>query len=514
MQFTKNSSRINNSIRNTIYALAGQFFAIVISFLSRMIFIQTLGSEYLGINGLFSNILSILSFAELGIGTAITYSLYKPLAQNDSYTVKALMHIYKRWYTYIGLFIALIGLIITPFLSFFIKDIPEIPHLELIFLMFVSNSAISYFFSYKRSLIIADQKRYITTIYRYSFYFVLNILQIAILVTTRDFIVFLTLQILSTLFENVLISKKANKLYPYIKELSNERLNLELKNSIKRNVKAMMSHKVGSIVVNGTNNLLLAKLFGVVVVGLYSNYLLIINALNIMFSMFFQGITASIGNLGVTESEDKSNFIFNCLNLMGFWIYGFSSISLFFLFNPFIELWLGDSYKLSTMVVSIIVINFFLTGMRKSVLTFRDALGLYWYDRHKPIFEALINIIVSLILAYQFGMIGIFIGTTISTLTTCFWVEPYILYKYGFNKSAKPYFKSYLIYILVILLAGGLTLSIKVALISNVGSGTYLIAMIMTCIIIPNSVFFIAFRKSEEFRYLSQIAFKLVRRRI
>lgn len=216
--------RIKSSMVNLVFAITGQSLGLLISFFARIVFIQILGKEYLGLNGLFTNILSLLSLVELGIGPAITYSLYKPLAHKDISKVKSLMRLYKKAYITIGILILILGLLMMTFLEVFIKTIPDIPYIHLIFFLFVLNSAISYFYSYKRALIISDQKRYIATIYRYSFFILLNIIQIFMLYLTQNFILFLICQILVTLAENIVVSKKADKLYPYLKEKISKRL--------------------------------------------------------------------------------------------------------------------------------------------------------------------------------------------------------------------------------------------------------------------------------------------------
>lgn len=493
-------SRISNSLKNIKYEIWGQTVILLISFLSRMVFVQILSSEYLGLYGLFSNILSILSFAELGVGAAIIYSLYKPLAEQNVSKIKALMKLYQRSYIAIGVAIAILGAALTPFLELMIKDMPRIPDIHIIYLMFVMNSAVSYFFSYKRSLIIADQKRYIATYYRYVFFIVLNIIQMATLLTTRNYMLYLGFQIIFTFLENLFVSRKADSLYPYIKTKNTEILDLETKNTIVRNIKAMMYHKIGGIVVYGTDSLLLSKFIGVVAVGLYSNYLLIINALNLVSNMIFQAVTASVGNLGATQTKEKAFFIFKCLNLIGFWGFGFASICLINLFNPFIRIWLSEEYLFPASLVLIIVVNFYLNGMRKSVLTFRDALGLYWYDRYKPLFEASINLIASIILVQKIGISGIFIGTAISTLTINFWVEPYVLYKYGFKTSILSYFIRYITYTVILFFGGSVTWLIC-SLIHEKTVIAFVIKAVV-CFIVPNIIFLIAFYKTKEFKYL------------
>lgn len=501
-------SRTSNSIRNLKYAVIGQAIGLIISFISRLVFVKTLGAEYLGVSGLFTNILSMLSLAELGFGTAIIYSMYKPIAENDESKVKALMHLYKRAYISIGMLIFLLGTAITPFLNNFIKEMPDIPYIHLIYILFVGNTALSYFFSYKRSLITANQKKYIATFYRYFFYTLLNICQIITLVLTQNFILFLVLQIISTLLENIFVSRHANKLYPFLKEKNIERLSKVENDKIVKNVKAMLSHRIGGVVVNGTDNILISKYIGIISVGIYSNYFLIISALNIVFGLVFDAVSASVGNLGATEKKEHRRFIFDCLNFVGFWIFSLASVCLLILFNPFIEIWLGEQYLFSFAIVILLVVNFYLKGMRKSVLTFRDALGLFWYDRHKPIFEAAINLIFSIILVKHIGIAGVFLGTTISTLTTSFWVEAYVLFKYAFDSPVLPYFKKYISYTLLTLIVSILSLFIS-NLIPYDGIIGLFFKLVITLLIV-NMSYLLLYWNTSEFQYI----YKIVKQKI
>lgn len=440
-------SRSSKSIKNFKIALLGQGSGLVISFIARIIFIRILGSEYLGLNGLFTNILTVLSLAELGVGEAITYSLYKPLAENDNYKCKMLMQLYKKMYIIIGIIILIVGIFVTPFLPYIINDIPSIKGINYIYILFVINTSVSYFFSYKRNLIIADQNRYVATIYRYFFYFLLNIFQIVFLIITRNYIIFLILQIFFTLIENFFISLKANKMYPYLKDNSKIQLDKDSKKEIIKNTKAMMMHKIGGTIVSSTDNILLSKFVGLIEVGLYSNYFLITNALNIIYGQFYSSILASVGNLVVEQKTEHQYKVFQNIDFMGFLVYSFSSVCLLCLFNPFITLWIGKQYTFNISIVLVIVINFYITGMRKSVLTFREASGLFYKDRWKAIIEAIVNLIASIILANKYGTIGVFLGTLISSVSVCVWVEPYVLFKYGFNKKLSVYFKCYFKYL-------------------------------------------------------------------
>lgn len=504
--------RISSSVKNLVYALVGQAAGVGINFFARIIFLKILTAEYLGLNGLFSNILSMLSLMELGVGSAMTFSLYRPLATKNTEKVKSLMRLYRISYITIGVLILVVGIAITPLLPYFIDEMPDInENINIVYILFVVNTAISYFYSYKRSLINSDQKRYIATAYRYIFYFLLNVAQIIVLYVTKNYIWYLVTQIIFTFMENVVISRKADKMYPYLKEKDIKSLEKEDTNKIKKNIIATVGHKIGTIVVNGTDNLLLSKFVGLIPVGLYSNYYLITNALNTILGQIFTSITASVGNLVAIESKEKTYSVFKKIFFLDFWIYGFSSICLIVLFNDFITIWLGSEYLFSLGIVLMIVINFYIAGMRKAVLTFRDATGLYWEDRYKPFVESIINLVASIILVHTLGTIGVFIGTFISTMTTCFWVEPYILYKHEFGLSIKSYLKKYVIYTLLVIVTG--IIIVVLCNIINVSGILGFIIKTLICVILINVIFFIMMSRTEEFKYFRNLAIGIFKKK-
>lgn len=509
-------SRSKKSLKNILYAFTGQFFGLIISFFSRIVFINILGSEYLGLNGLFSNILMVLALAELGVGEAITYSLYKPLAEKNEKKCISLMQLYKRFYTFIGIIILVLGLCILPFLPYFINDIPEISNINYIYILFLINTSISYFFSYKRNLIIADQRRYIATFYRYLFYFILNISQIIFLIITHNYILFLIIQIICTLLENIFVSFKANRLYPFLLKKDKVLLDEESKKSIIKNIRAMMMHKVGSVIVNSTDNIILSKYVGLNAVGLYSNYYLITNSLNVIFSQLYNSIRASVGNLCVDDDKEKQYKVFEKIYFISFWLYSFSSICLICLLNDFIKIWIGKEYILNFSIVLIIVLNFYVYGMRKVTLVFKEAYGLFYNDRWKPVFEAVINLISSIILANYLGILGVFLGTLISSISVCLWVEPYVLFKYGFKKKVYMYFKDYIKYSFIFLTSGFFTYFIC----SYIDGNLYIIFLIkiVLCLTIPNLIVFLLFHKNEYYIYyidlMKSIIKKIIKRNV
>ena len=498
-------SRLNNSIRNVKYTALAQAVNFLIAFFSRRVFVYVLSSEFLGLNGVFSNILSMLSLAELGLGSAICFCLYKPLFDRDKKTVNSIMLFYKKAYTVIGLFVLIAGLAVTPFLDFIIEELPDIAHIRFIYILFVLNSALSYFFVYKKTLLIADQKQYITNVVHQAFVFAMNVLQIAFLWLTHNYFSYLVIMIITTVGQNLFVSWIVDKKYAYLDLKHAEPLDKAMQKEVFKNIRAMTAHRVGGVVVNGTDNLIMAKCVSVVSVGLYSNYYLIKNTLVSVISLLFQSVTSSIGNLGAeTEDGARKEEVFNILNFIGAWIFGFCSICLFILYNPFITLWLGEQYLFDMKIVAIIVVNFYMLGMRQPVLTERDALGIFWYDRHKPIAESVINLVCSIPLALKFGIIGVFMGTLISTVTTSFWVEPYVLYKHGFHKNCIGYFVKYLGYTAVTILSGGLCwlLTEQVRFTTPIFD---LAIKLLICGALPNIIFLLVYCKTAEFRAIWQI---------
>lgn len=456
-------TRTQNSILNLSTALVGQSLSLLIGFISRYYFLHTLGEYYLGINGLFTEILSMLSLVELGIGPAIIFCMYEPLAQKNLSQICGLLNFYKKIYTVIGILIAFLGLLFVPFLPYIIKDYTYSVELNIIFILFVVNSSVSYFFVYKKSLILADQKRYIYNLVHYSLYIFFNLVQIFCLISFRNYKLYLLLQIIFTISENVIISTIANKNYPFLTSISTFNLDRAIKNHIFKNTFAMIFHKLGGIVVISTDNILLSMLFGIIPVGIYSNYQLILNAVKNILKQFFLSISASVGNLGVTESSEKKELVFNVTLLLANWLYGLCSICIFNLINPFINLWLEKDLTFDKQIVFVLCLNLYLYGIRQPLQTFWESFGLFWYDRYKPLFECAINLGVSIWLSKQWGALGIFAGTFISTVSTCLWIEPLIVYKYALEVSWKRYWKRFIQYLLLY----GLSFAISVFLLGN-----------------------------------------------
>lgn len=492
-------SRTENVIKNIKFTFLFQILSIGAAFLSRKVFVMVLSKEYLGLEGTFSNILSMISLAELGIGSAITYSMYKPIATNNQDQILALLRLYKEIYLIIGLFTAVVGFVFAPFLPKIIRGVSEIQDVKYIFLLYVINASLSYFYGYKQALIVAYQHRYITSVCKYGIKIILLFMQAVFLWYTKNYIIYIWLQICATLIENVILSFVANRMFPYIQDKGKKVLESETKKEIIRNTKAMLMHKIGGVVVAGTDNLLMAAFVGVTAVGFYSNYLMVVNGLNSIYTQFFRSLVASVGNLRATKETKYVLSVFQKVNFACGWLYGFSAICLFILLNPFLMIWVGKEYLLSQEVVFIIAANFYISGMRQSLLAFVDACGLYWHGRYKPLLESCVNLICSIVFARLWGIAGVLLGTLLSSVVVCLSIEPRILFKYGLNESARSYFTNYLVNTVCTFLIG-LFVWYVCDKMHGIGIVSFCIKSI-ECLVLANAGYLMIYARKEEFLF-------------
>lgn len=468
-------------------------------FASRIFFVKTLAEVYLGVNGLLSNVLGILALTELGIGTAIGYSLYDPLAKNDTKKVRSLMQFYKKAYQIIALVVLVLGLILLPFIPYLIKDTTGIENLSIIYLIFLLNMVIGYLFSYKRTLINSDQKNYLIVPYTMFFNIITSVLQIVVLLIFKNYIIYLLVQSICTIVENIVINRYIDKKYPYL--VSNEEvtpIEKEELSTIKTKIKALLLHKVGSYTLSSTDNLIISKLIGIVVVGIYSNYSLIISMVSSFIYLLISNVISSLGNLIASENPKKCLKVFDEMNFTCFVLYGISSICLINLFNPFIELVFGTNYLLSMLVVYIIVINHYLTGMNNVVISIQTASGLYEKDKYVPLIQSAVNLIISIYLAKKIGLAGVFIGTIISTLIPLI-VKPCIVYKEIFKEKISLYFKDFTIQTIIIVLSA--IISAFITKYVNIENAYLNLAfLLLISIIIPGTLIILIYRKKEAYQ--------------
>lgn len=480
-------------------ALFYQLLSLLTSFVARYLFIILLGKEYLGLNGLFLNLLSLLSLAEMGVGIAVTYSLYQPLSQKEHSKINIILSFYKKIYYRIGSAIFLVGLCLIPFLEFFMNEVPDIDHIQWIYVLFLINTSITYFFSYRHVILIADQKQYVVTKYYNVSEVLLKVFQISVLLLTKNYILFLVLRIVFTFIKDRMLNSYVRKHYGFTDNRTDGKLDDWTKEGIVKNIKGNIAHRIGYILVLNTDNLLMSKFVGIVSVGLYSNYYLILSSLNVFSGQIFKSIVASVGNLNVEADVDHKIRVYKNLDFFTKWLYGYLSICLLGLFNHFIKWWIGDDFLFSPTIVLLICINFYMMGIRNTNGTFISAMGLFWEGRYQPILESIINLVVSIILAQRIGVAGVLTGTFISTVTTCFWIEPYLVHKYGFNKKPYDYFIRFGGHTVLTVGVGGLVLYV-LSFFPESGLGYFVVkGMIATLMI--NAIYILAYFRTESFRY-------------
>ena len=494
-------TRTEYSARNTSVAVVSRLLAILMGFFVRIVFTHTLSEDYVGVNGLFLDIINVLSLTELGLGTAITYALYRPIEEKDIEKQKSLMRLFRDFYRLVAAIVTVAGLLVIPFMGVLIKDPPNVEHLTFIYLLYLTNSVSSYLLIYKKTLIDAHQLAYIGTVYQTTSWMVQDVIQIVILLTSHNFILYLLMNLAATVISNLLISRHANKLYPFLRDKDVKPLAKKERRDIFKNVRAMLMHKVGTVVVNNTDNLIISAFVGIISVGKYSNYFLITVSVKQVIEQFFQGIMASVGNLGVSEKPERIRRVFLATFFICQWLCCFSTIGFLELMDPFVGLFFGKNYIFSRDVTVMICLSFYVTGMRYATIVFRDSLGLFYYDRYKAIFEAGLNIVFSIIFAQRWGTAGVFLGTAVSTLLTSTWVEPYVLYKHRLKVKAWEYFLKYAIYAAVATGCFFVT-DYLCGLVTFESVLVTLIIKMLICLFVPNLIMLIVYARTGEFRLL------------
>ena len=450
----------------------------LLHFISRKFFIQYIGVEYLGINGLFSNVLTLLSMADLGLGTAMNVNLYKPIAEKDSKKLAALLNYYRQLYRYLD---------------------RNIPYLHLYYVVFVVKNAISYLFVYKGAIVRADQKTYLINRIDTSLGVLSIILQILSIVIFRNYLIYILLDVARVFAHNILVSITADKHYPFIKDRA--QLSIEEKKSIFTNISSVFVYKISKTLINGTDNILMSMLVGTVYVGIYSNYHTITHTLDSFLHLLFTSITAGIGNLVATESSKKVYKTFQTMQMVSFWLCSFVCICLLFLTQDFIQLWFGQDLLLDNLTLIAIVINVFFSNCMRPVWSFREGTGMYKHIRYIMFATAIVNLLLSIVLGKFLGLCGILFATSLSKLATYFWYEPNILFRDVFHVKTKKYYLEYLKNLLLIIISGVIC-AVPVSFVKTSIHGW--IIKLVICTLVVNSVYLLRYYKTEEFQIVKE----------
>ena len=437
-------------IKNIFAKLLSTGLVTLLSFISKKVYVNSLGDEIMGLNALLLSVISMLSLIELGIGNAIYFSLYKPLAEKDEKQITAIMRLYAKIYMIIGLLVLVIGIVVIPFLHFFSTKLPD-RILYGAYIIMLLDTALSYYMAYRRNIFNADQKEFFNTNVDTFVNVAISCVQMAAVVVTKNYFLFLGIKLMGTVIGNLYIYIQSGRRYPYLKKKTSYQLSEEFKHTFKENVKALCIINISTYLVFGTDNLLLSTFTTLTAVFIYSNYTAILTAVNQVFHQTFNSMQASVGNFMVIEGKDKSYELFKKIFFINFLVTSYTSTALITLFNSAITIWMGDKYVWPMAVVAILVFNNYSRYIIQAASIFKNAAGLYSPTpiyKYLALLEGIINLIASLffICVCKLQIMGVFIGTSVSTIVSTIGI-PYAIYRYYFKCEAKQYIQRYIQYL-------------------------------------------------------------------
>ncbi|MBO5837439.1 MAG: oligosaccharide flippase family protein [Oscillospiraceae bacterium] len=494
--------------------IAVKLSGLLTSFGVRTVFLYILGIEYAGVSSVFSNVLTVLSFAELGIGTAITYSLYKPIAEDDEKQICKLMNAYRKIYTTISVVIFLLGLCLIPILGYIIKDVPSIREdIRLIYLLYLVNTATSYLLIYKSTFLVAVQKEHLVSKFKVIISLIRAVAECVILLVLRNFLIYLICSIVSNFVQNLVIAKVAEREYPILKRKSKTKLGKDEKERLVKDTRALALYKVSGTILNGTDSILISSMFGTGSAGILGNYNLITTQIYSMVMILFSSTSASVGNLAATSSKEHQYDVFQRMLFIGFWLYCFCSTSLWTLLNPFMHFWQRGQHIFSAYIVALLVIEFYIRGMLSPVSQFRTSNGLFVQGKYRPVIMALINLISSILFAKWIGVAGIFLGTIVSRVVTQIWYDPWLIYKNVFRINVVEYFKIYGFYGMVTVASCALSSTLLQIICPHEGFIKLLVGCVL-CVIVPNTAVVMLFHRTQAFKETINMAKGILKKRI
>lgn len=499
-----NESRLKKSTRNIVFIIISQIIKFIFVYVTRIIFVKCLGETLLGINGLFTNVLSILCLADMGITTAMMYSLYKPISENDEIQISKYINYFKSIYRIIALFIFVTGLLLIPFLKYIINLPTDIKNIYLYYFLFLLNTVISYLFVYKTTLLIADQKNYIINIVDTIFQFLLFIFQLISIVIYENFVFYLISGIICTFVGNVIKAKYTEIKYPYLIKNKNLVLDTSEKNMLKKNIGSLFFYKLGGIIQSNTDNILISIYIGTIMVGKYSNYNTLILQTSAFIYLIFNALKSSVGSFNIKKDKNDKLWLYNVLDVFNNVIIGFVSILLLLILSDFIELSFGKKFILDECLIIMMILNFYTSNIRQTLWIYRETSGIFTKTKYITLVTAIINLLSSIVLGKLFGFVGILSATVISRMLYAWWKEPIIIYNNIFGISSKMYFVGYInnllelsiIYIFIKFIFSYFTFSSILVKI---------VVKVIIILIIMIIYYYIKYRKSDAFKYMKKI---------
>ncbi len=495
--------RVRQAGKNIFFGYISNFIILFMGFLQRHVFIMVLGRTLLGVNGLYTDILSMLSLAELGIGSALNYSLYKPVAEGNLEKIKSYMRLYRKAYLTIAGVITVIGLAITPFLPYLLKERGGISvrQLTVYYLIFLFNTVSTYFVAYKYSLANAQQRNYIQTNIATITKIVTVFAQIIILFLTKNFLLYLLTQAAVELVQKIFVSLYFNRLYPYLQDKKAAKLSKEETDVVVTKTKALMFHKIGDVARLSTDSVIITYFMNVDWVGIVGNYTMIITYAVNFISVIFNSVISGFGNLVATEAKEKQYAMFRVYRFFACWLYGFAAVGFWLLLTPLVTgIWLDESWKLGQTVLTLILVDLYFKGGRTVLVNFKIAAGVFEQDKYLSLLQGGVNLVLSIIGIRYIGLAGVYVGTVVSGVMANV-IQPVIIYRDCFGKNAWTYFRDSVKYMVVIVGVVLVMIPLKQFVMAQVSLVTFIL-MAVVIMVFYNAAFVLVFRKTDEFGYL------------
>lgn len=497
-------NRTKKSLKNVIFGVVVQLLSTVISFITRTALIKVLGIEIVSLNGLFTEVVAMLSLAEMGVGTAIIFNLYSPIANNDFKKISQLMSLFKKAYRIIAIFTFFIGCLLIPLIPYIVTDLTlDIGYVRLVYFTFVCQTSASYLFSYKLSLLNADQKKYIVSIITLIVKIVCLGLSLFVIFCFQNYILYLIVNLASNVCINIIGSHVVDNEYPFLKNSQCGELSVTERKEVFSNIKNIFIKTLSGKITNSTDNILISTLVSTILVGYYSNYAMIFSVVKQVSSQMASGITGSIGNLMATESQKRCSDVLHRATFLFFTMALIMSVGIFSCCTQFIIMWIGEDYTLSYVVLCICSCVVFLEFASKPLWEFLTVSGLFEKDKNISIIGSLINLIVSVVLGLKIGIIGIFLGT-ICTYAIQIVLKIKLIYGAKFEQKPTKYYLLWIKMLVSLLLAFSIMSLIREYLILN---NALLSFVVFGCISVMISllIIFIIFGKSEEYKYAKDL---------
>lgn len=503
-------ARTQNTVRNIVFGSIYRIINIVLPFISRTAILYIMGTKYLGLSSLFSSILSFLSLAELGMGGAMVYSMYKPIAQNDNITICALLNLYRRFYRIIGIVILVLGMLLMPFLKLLIHDeIPGDVNLYVLYLLYLLNAVLSYWlFAYKSALLQAYQRNDIESKIAMFVTLLSYVVMLFFLFVTRNYYAYIIWLPIFTILTNVLRMIYVDRYFPDLKPKGE--IGKELKASITQKVKALIGTKLNTVVLNAADNIVMSAFLGLTVTAMYGNYYYIMSSIIGFLGICYSAMTAGLGNSIATETLEKNYTDFLKFSFINSWLVGWCTVCLVCLYQPFMYLWAGKNLMFSYGIVLQFGLYFYIYQIRKIPVTYKDAAGIWWEDRFRPYVCMAVNVVLNIVLVQVIGVSGIILSTVFSLLISIPW-ENYTIFKYIFQRSSKEYYKKMFSYAIIMIIAGSVTYFLC-GLFDNGISQLFMRAVI--CVVVPNVIFGVANCRRKEFHESMILVQRIVKREL